>query len=167
MYRILFICHGNICRSPMAEFVMKDLVEQAGGTVAAADPDGRTENAAVSGADFVIASAATSREELGNPVYPPAKAKLEEHGLSCDGKRARRLTMADYTNYDLLICMDQYNVENTLRIIGEDPEGKVHMLLDYADRPGVSVADPWYTRDFESTWRDVVAGCRGLLQELY
>ena len=148
MIKILFICHGNICRSPMAEFVMKHLVKEAG----------------LSG-QFEIASAATSTEELGNPVYPPARRKLAEHGIRCDGKRARQLTRADYQKYDVLIGMDHANIRNMHRICGGDPEGKIHMLLDYTDRPG-SVADPWYTDDFDATWRDAVEGCTGLLKSL-
>lgn len=150
MKRILFVCHGNICRSPMAEFVMKDLVRKAG-----------LEN------QFQIASAATSTEEIGNPVYPPARRKLAEHGISCAGKTARQLTQADYDEYDLLIGMDQANLRNIRRICGGDPEGKIHLLLEYADRPGQEVADPWYTGDFEATWQDVLAGCQGLLASLY
>lgn len=148
MYRILFVCLGNICRSPMAEFVMKDLTEKAG----LADR-------------FQVASAATSREELGNPVYPPARRKLAEHGISCAGKTARTLTREDYQNYDLLIGMDESNRRNMLRICGGDPEGKIHLLMDYTSRPG-QVADPWYTGDFEATWRDVLEGCQGLLEQL-
>ena len=149
MIKILFICHGNICRSPMAEFVMKDLVKKAG-----------LEK------DFSIASAATSAEELGNPVYPPARRKLAEHGIRCDGKTARQLRREDYRAYDLLIGMDQANLRNMGRICGGDPDGKIRLLLDYAGRPGREVADPWYTGDFDATWRDVEAGCRGLLREL-
>ena len=146
---MLFVCHGNICRSPMAEFVMKWLVERAG----------------LSGR-FEIASAATSTEELGNPVYPPARRKLAEHGISCAGKTARQLQAADYGRYDRLIGMDGANLRNMRRICGGDPEGKMHLLLDYAQRPGQEVADPWYTGDFEATWRDVLAGCQGLLDAL-
>lgn len=150
MKRILFVCHGNICRSPMAEFVMKDLVRKAGVDT-----------------QFQIASAATSTEEIGNPVYPPARRKLAEHGISCAGKTARQLTRADYGAYDLLIGMDQANLRNMRRICGGDPEGKIHLLLEYADRSGQEVADPWYTGDFEATWQDVLAGCQGLLASLY
>ena len=149
MVKVLFICHGNICRSPMAEFAMKWLVERAG----------------LSGR-FEIASAATSTEELGNPVYPPARRKLAEHGISCAGKTARQLQAADYGRYDRLIGMDGANLRNMRRICGGDPEGKMHLLLDYAQRPGQEVADPWYTGDFEATWRDVLAGCQGLLNAL-
>ncbi|MGI5990620.1 MAG: low molecular weight protein-tyrosine-phosphatase [Lachnospiraceae bacterium] len=149
MIGILFICHGNICRSPMCEAVMKKLVAEAG-----------RKNA------FEIASAATTSEEIwngqGNPVYPPAKRKLAEHGINCDGKRAMLLTRADYYKYDRLIGMDSENLRDMKRICGGDPDGKMSLLMDYTDRPG-SVADPWYTRDFESTWRDVLEGCKGLL----
>lgn len=148
MTKILFICHGNICRSPMAEFVMKDLVKKAGLE-----------------SQFHIESAATSTEEIGNPVYPPARRKLAEHGISCEGKTARQLTSRDYGRYDLLIGMDRANLRNMNRLWGGDREGKLHLLLDYTSRPG-DVADPWYTGDFESTWRDVLEGCRGLLEHL-
>ena len=148
MHRILFVCHGNICRSPMAEFVMKHLVEKAG----LAD-------------DYDIASAATSTEEIGNGVYPPARRKLAEHGIDCQGKRARQLTRGDYSRYDLLVGMDGQNMRNMLRICGGDPQGKLRMLMASPRRPG-DVADPWYTGDFEATWRDVLEGCQGLLQYL-
>ena len=146
--RILFVCLGNICRSPMAEFVMKDLVKKAG-----------LED------HFLIASAATSAEELGNPVYPPAQRKLAEHGLSCKGKTARQMNAADYERYDLLVGMDASNLCNMQRICGGDPQRKISLLLDYTARPG-SVADPWYTGDFEATWRDVSEGCAALLEQL-
>ncbi len=146
MTKILFVCHGNICRSPMAEFVMKDLVKKAG----LADR-------------FLIESAATSGEELGNPVYPPARRKLAEHGISCAGKAARRLRRDDFEKYDLLIGMDRENLRAMGRICGGTE--KIHLLLDFTDRPG-EVADPWYTGDFDATWRDVEEGCRGLLQAL-
>ena len=148
MTRILFVCHGNICRSPMAEFVMKDLVKKAGLET-----------------EFLIESAATSTEEIGNPVYPPARRKLAEHGISCAGKTSRQLIRADYGQYDLLIGMDRANIRNMNRICGGDPEGKLHLLMEYTDHPG-DVADPWYTGDFETTWRDVLAGCKGLLERL-
>ena len=117
------------------------------------------------GVEVEAASAATSREEIGNPVYPPARAKLAEHGISCAGHAARQLVRGDYETYDYLIGMDAANVRNILRICGGDPDGKVHRLLDFTDRPG-DVADPWYTGDFDATWRDVDAGCRGLLAAL-
>ena len=148
MVKILFICHGNICRSPMAEFVMKDLVKKAG-----------------LAAQFRIESAATSREELGNPVYPPARRKLAEHGIACEGHAARQLTRRDYDEYDLLVGMDQANLRDMHRICGGDPEGKLSLLMEHTDRLG-NVADPWYTGDFEATWQDVLAGCQGLLREL-
>jgi protein-tyrosine phosphatase len=132
----------------MAEFVMKDLVKKAG-----------MEDV------FSIASAATSTEEIGNPVYPPARRKLSEHGISCAGKTARQLRRADYEHYDYLVGMDSANFRNMQRICGGDPEGKISLLLDYTDHPG-SVADPWYTGDFEATWQDVLAGCRGLLAKI-
>ncbi|UKK58828.1 low molecular weight phosphotyrosine protein phosphatase [Prevotella communis] len=147
-YRILFVCHGNICRSPMAEFVMKDLVEKAG-----------------VGQQFLIESAATSTEEIGNSVYPPARRKLAEHGISCQGKTARQMTRLDYGRYDLLIGMDSWNIRNMRAISGGDPEGKIRMLMDYTNRPG-DVADPWYTGNFEATWRDVLEGCEALLSQL-
>lgn len=145
MMKILFICHGNICRSPMAEFIMKDLVTKAGLSE-----------------QFEISSAATSTEEIGNPVYPPARRKLTEHGIDCSGKRARQLTNSDCNRYDLLIGMDQENLRNMHRICGDDYGEKMHLLMEYTDRPG-DVADPWYTRDFDATWRDVEEGCRGLI----
>ncbi len=148
MVKILFVCHGNICRSPMAEFVMKDLVKKEG-----------LEN------QFNIASAATSTEEIGNSVYPPARRKLAEHGIGCAGKTARQLTKGDYQQYDLLIGMDRANIRNINRICGGDSEEKIHLLLEYAGRTD-EVADPWYTGDFEATWQDVLAGCSGLLERL-
>lgn len=150
MIRILFVCHGNICRSPMAAFVLKDMVHQR-----------RLDDR------FEIASAATSREEIGNPVYPPARRKLAEHGISCDGHHARQMTKSDYDNYDHIIGMDHANIRNILRITGGDPEGKVSLLLDHTARAGQEVADPWYTGDFSATWRDVTEGCTGLLRELW
>jgi len=132
----------------MAEFVMKDLVEKAG--VAQ---------------QFLIESAATSTEEIGNSVYPPARRKLAEHGISCQGKTARQMTRLDYGRYDLLIGMDSWNIRNMRAISGGDPEGKIRMLMDYTNRPG-DVADPWYTGDFEATWRDVLEGCEALLSQL-
>lgn len=148
MIKILFVCHGNICRSPMAEFVMKDMVKKKG----IADM-------------FEIASAATSTEELGNPVYPPARKKLSEEGLSCSGKTSRQMTASDYGYYDYIVAMDRYNLRNMARFVGNDPDNKVSLLLDYTDNPG-DVADPWYTGDFEQTWEDVNSGCKGLLERL-
>ena len=134
MIRILFVCHGNICRSPMAEVVMKDLVRKAGRE-----------------SEFEIASAATSTEEIGNPVYPPARRKLAQHGINCSGKTARQLTKHDYDHWDLLIGMDQANLRNMHRLYPDDPDRKLHLLLDYTDRPG-EVADPWYTGNFDVTY---------------
>lgn len=148
MIKVLFVCHGNICRSPMAEFVMKDMAAKAG-----------------AGERFVIDSAATSTEELGNPVYPPARRELAAHGVVCGPHTARQMTRADYDKYDLLIGMDSANIRNMTRICGGDPAGKIHRLLDYTARPG-DVADPWYTGDFSTTWRDVAEGCRGLLKAI-
>lgn len=148
MPKILFVCHGNICRSPMAEFIMKDLVRSAG----------RED-------EFLIESAATSTEELGNPVYPPARLKLAEHGIRCDGKRARQLRKDDYAKYDYLIGMDYANIRNMERMLGGDPEGKIHLLLRFAGEER-EVSDPWYTRDFEATWQDALKGCRALLEQL-
>lgn len=149
MPRILFVCHGNICRSTMAEFVLKDMVEKRG----AADR-------------FSIASAATSTEEIGNPVHPGTQRILREHGVGGFGKkRARQLRLADYDGYDLLIGMDDANVRNMERMLGGDPERKIRKLLDFAGEDR-SIADPWYTGDFATTYEDVVAGCEGLLREL-
>ena len=152
MIKILFVCHGNICRSPIAEFVMKDLIAQSDLSTS-----------------FRIASAATSSEEIwngiGNPVYPPAKAVLAEHGISCAGKRAIQLTRADYDKYDYLIGMDSANIRNMHRILGGDPDGKITKLLSFAgsDR---DIADPWYTGNFDETYRDVLEGCEALLVKL-
>ena len=132
----------------MAEFVMKDLVKQAGCEE-----------------DFYIESAATSTEEIGNEVYPPAKRKLAEHGIGCKGKTARQMTRKDYERFDLLIGMDTWNIRNMTRICGGDPEGKIQMLLDFTNRTG-DVADPWYTGNFEATWRDVLEECTCLLKQL-
>ena len=145
---ILFVCHGNICRSPMAEFVMKRLVSEAGLSE-----------------QVEIESAATSTEEIGNPVYPPARRKLAEHGISCEGKTARQMTRDDYDHFDLIIAMDHNNLRNLKRMFGDDTDHKIHLLMDYTHRPG-DVADPWYTGDFEATWQDVSEGCEALLKSL-
>lgn len=148
MKRILFVCHGNICRSPMAEFVMKKMVSEAG----LSDK-------------FEIASAATSTEEIGNPVYPPARRKLAEHGISCDGKTSRQITRRDYEYFDYIVAMDANNLRNLSRMLGSDKQNKISMLMDYTDHPR-DVADPWYTGDFEATWKDVNEGCMGLLERI-
>ena len=145
MIKILFVCHGNICRSPMAEFVMKNLVKEKGLSE-----------------DFQIDSAATSSEEIGNPVYPPVKRILSSHGIDCSKKRARQITPSDYKTYDYLIGMDSANIRNMKYIFGEDKEGKIFKLMDFSS--GGDVADPWYTRDFDSTWQDVNIGCNALLK---
>ena len=146
--KIMFICHGNICRSPMAEFVMKELVRQ----------EGREK-------EFEIASSATSCEELGNPVYPPAQRVLKAHNIPFERREARRFSASEYGDWDLLICMDRNNLRNLAGII-PDPEGKIRLLLDYAGRKGAEVADPWWTGNFDETWQDVLEGCRGLLKNL-
>lgn len=149
MIKILFICHGNICRSPMAEFVMKDMVQKAG----IAD-------------NFFIASAATSAEEIGNPVHRGTRTRLAGEGISTAGKYARQMTRKDYAEYDYLIGMDRWNLRSMERIVGPDREGKLSLLLDYTDRAGAEIADPWYTGNFDETYDDIVEGCRGLLKKL-
>ena len=149
MMKVLFVCHGNICRSPTAEFVMKDMVKKAG-----------LEQS------FEIASAATDRDELGNPVYPPSRKMLAAHGIDCSGKTARLLTREDYDKWDLIIGMDEENSYRMRRIFGGDPEGKLRNMMAYAGRPNEPVADPWYTRDFQRAWDDINAACRGLLEQL-
>lgn len=148
MIRVLFICLGNICRSPMAEFIFKQKVKEAGMEE-----------------QFYIASAATSTEEIwngiGNPVYPPARKELAKHGITCEGKRAVQVTKEDYNKYDYLIAMEQRNISNTMRIIGSDPENKVSRLLDFGSNPR-DIADPWYTGDFKRTYDDIVEGCEAL-----
>ena len=148
MIRILFVCHGNICRSPMAEFVMKRLVEEAG----LADR-------------FEIASAATSYEEIGCPVYPPARRELARHGISCAGKTARRLEKDDYARWDCIIGMDSANLRNMHRILGGDPEGKLSLLMSFAGSPE-TIEDPWYTDRFAEVYDQIEVGCRALLERL-
>ena len=148
MIKILFICHGNICRSPMAEFVLKDMVSK--------------QNLSPY---FQIDSAATSTEEIGNPVHRGTRKKLAAVGISTEGKYAVQMKRSDYGAYDYLIGMDDWNIRNIRRITGGDPEHKIYRLLEFAGRPG-EIADPWYTGDFETTYRDVLDGCRGILDYL-
>ena len=152
MKKIMFVCHGNICRSPRAEFILKDMVKKRG-----------IEN------EFFISSSATSTEEIwggrGNPVYPPAKAELKKHGISCEGKTAVQLKKEDYEKYDMFICMDSMNRRNILRIFGSDNDEKVRKLMTFTSRGG-DVDDPWYSGDFATTYRDIYDGCEGLLYEL-
>ena len=175
MIKILFVCHGNICRSPMAEFVMKKLVRDISSSAKQV-----TTNSALTAADFEIASAATSTEEIGNPVYPPARHMLASHGIDCSGKTARQMTVADYNHYDYIVLMDQNNLRNLRWILPRDiyerelaqykdardsRVGKVSLLMDWAGK-NRDVADPWYTGDFEATWQDVNEGCIALLQHI-
>lgn len=167
--KVLFVCHGNICRSPMAQFYMKDLVKRHGLQDL-----------------FHIESAATSTEEIGNPVHPGTRKKLAEAGISCAGKTARQMTRADYEKFDYLVGMDSQNIRNMMRIAGGDPEGKIHKMMDFAEGHDAEsrchtesrgldkvradwvrdVADPWYTGDFEATWQDITEGCDGLLTRI-
>ena len=142
MVRILFVCHGNICRSPMGEYVLKDMVAKAGRA-----------------GEFEIASAAVSREELGNPVYPPAQRELRKHGITCEGHAARQVTMKDYLHYDRIYYMDRSNARYLARLLPPDPE-KIRPFLSR------DVADPWYTGDFTQTWNDIVEGCKAIMEEL-
>ena len=146
--KIIFVCHGNICRSPMAEFVMKDMIARKG----------------LSG-QFEIASAATSREEIGNPVYPPVRRLLASHGIDSSGKYARLLTVKDYNYNDYIIGMDSENIRNMMRLFKNDKANKIYKLLEFIGDDG-DVADPWYTGDFESTWKDVNKGCKALLEHI-
>ena len=193
MIKILFVCHGNICRSPMAEFVMKKLVLDlpAAGKreISSSTKFGVETDTALSATDFEIASAATSTEEIGNPVYPPAKRMLASHGIDCSGKTARQMTVTDYNHYDYIVLMDQNNLRNLRWILPRDiyerellqcknarefaqyPDarnfrvGKVSLLMDWAGKSR-DVADPWYTGDFEATWRDVNEGCKAMLKAI-
>ena len=147
MIKIMFVCHGNICRSPMAEMVFKDMVRKA-----------HMEHR------FMIYSAATRREEIGNGVHHGTRRKLAEEGIPCEPHRAVQMTRTDYKEYDYLIGMDHWNLQNILRSVGSDPEGKVHLLLDFTDEPG-DIADPWYTGNFDLTYKDVTKGCKALLDK--
>ena len=152
MTKILFVCHGNICRSPMAEFIMKDKIKKMGRE-----------------GEFYVESAATSSEEIwrgvGNPVYPPARDVLRAHGIDCAGKRARQIVLEDYDNFDLLIAMDENNIRNMRRLWKSDPENKIHLMMEYAGLKR-GVADPWYTDDFNTTWDDIELGVTRLLESL-
>lgn len=148
MIRVLFVCHGNICRSPMAEFILKDMVKKRG----------------ISN-NFHIESCATSTEEIGNSLHYGAKAKLKEMGIPFHHREARQLTRKDYQNFDFLLCMDQWNVRNIMRIIRKDPEDKVHMLLEYAAE-NREIADPWYTGNFDATYDDLILGCEAFLEKI-
>ncbi|MBR6448951.1 MAG: low molecular weight phosphotyrosine protein phosphatase [Fibrobacter sp.] len=168
MIKILFVCHGNICRSPMAEFVMKKMVRDL--------PTSLSSGISLTAADFEIASAATSTEEIGNPVYPPARRMLARHGIDCSGKTARQMTAADYAHYDYIVLMDQNNLRNLRWILPRDiyeretsptnvSTNKVSLLMDWAGK-NRDVADPWYTGDFEATWLDVNEGCKAMLRAI-
>ncbi len=150
--RVMFVCHGNICRSPMAEFILRDMVKKSGRD-----------------SEFEIASCATSTEEIwngiGNPVYPPARAELKKHGISCEGKRAVLLLREDYEKYDIFLCMDEKNVRNALRILGGDRENKVRKLMSFTG-DARDVADPWYSGDFERTYSDILSGCQAFLSSV-
>ena len=148
MHRIMFVCHGNICRSPMAEFVLKDMVQKLGKEK-----------------EFFIASSATSCEEIGNPVHRGTRAKLAQFGISCDGKRAVRLRAEDYDKYDMFIGMDSYNLINMQKIFGGDKDNKIHSMLEFTGSTA-DVADPWYTGDFDMTYEDIKAGCEALLKRI-
>lgn len=148
MIKILFVCHGNICRSPMAEFILKDMVKKQG----IAD-------------QFCIASAATSTEEIGNPVHYGTRNKLAQYGISVAGKYAVQMEKSDYAKYDFLLGMDEWNIRNMKRITGKDPEHKIHMLLDFTKNPR-AIADPWYTGNFDVTYDDIKEGCEAFLRYL-
>ncbi|MBR2053612.1 MAG: low molecular weight phosphotyrosine protein phosphatase [Clostridia bacterium] len=148
MTKVLFVCHGNICRSPMAEMIFKHMLREKGLQH-----------------EILAASAATSTEEIGNPIYPPARAELARHGIAIEKHGARQITIKDYSEYDLLIGMDHFNIRNMHRMLGGDPEGKIRLLMDYTTRPG-EVSDPWYSDRFDIAFRDIREGCEGLLQAL-
>ncbi|MBE6685847.1 MAG: low molecular weight phosphotyrosine protein phosphatase [Ruminococcaceae bacterium] len=152
MYRIMFVCHGNICRSPMAEFILKDMIKDSYDKEL-----------------FVIASSATSTEEIyggrGNPVYPPAKRELAAHGISCEGKSAIQLKLSDYNKYDIFAVMDSANLRNAKRILNGDPENKVVKLLSFTENER-DVEDPWYSGDFSGVYKDITEGCKALLKKV-
>ena len=146
-HRILFVCHGNICRSVSAQYILQEMVDSKD-----------------CGEDFWIDSAATSMEEIGNPIYPPMRKTLENHGIPVGDHRARQLKKKDYGNYDLFLGMDEENMYYMDRILGGDPEGKIHYLMEYTDMPTAKIEDPWYTRNFEKAYQDIFLGCQGLLE---
>lgn len=148
MIKVLFICHGNICRSPMAHYIFQKMVNDRGLSH-----------------KFRIDSAATSTEEIGNPVYPPARRELASHGISCAGHAARQVRSRDYHEFDYLLCAEQYNIRNLRWIISKDPEGKIMRLLDFSDRPR-DIDDPWYSGDFTTAYNDIVEGCEAFLDYL-
>ncbi len=148
MIKILFVCLGNICRSPMAEFILKDMVKKRGLE-----------------SEFYIESAGTSNEEEGNPVHYGTRRKLSEVGINTSGKYARQMERSDYEKFDYIIGMEEYNIKSILRIVGEDKENKVYRLLDFSNNPR-DIADPWYTHNFDITYNDIVEGCNGLLDKL-
>lgn len=146
MNKVMFVCLGNICRSPMAEYIFRKIVSERGG-------------------DFAVASSATSSEEAGNGVYPPAAAMLARHGIRCGDKRAVQFTRSNYNEYDLIVCMERRNVSSLLRMMGGDPDGKICRLLDFTDSPR-DIADPWFTRDFEAAYEEIAEGCQVLYETL-
>ena len=148
MIKVMFVCYGNICRSPTAEFVFRDIVKKNGMEK-----------------DFVISSSATSSEELGNPVYSPSREEMKRHGIDCSGKYAIKLKSSDYDNYDLFIGMDSMNIRNMTSILNGDPDGKIHKLMDYTSKGG-DVSDPWYTRRFDIAYYDILNGCTALFEHL-
>lgn len=148
MYKILFVCHGNICRSAMCEFVMKNMIKKRG-------LDDKIQ----------VSSAATSREEIGNDMYPPAKRKLDKEHIPYTTRQARQVTQSDYAQYDCILCMEQFNIKNLKKIIPNDSENKIRLLLDYSDFPR-DISDPWFTGDFDKAYDDITEGCAGLLDYL-
>ena len=149
MTNILFVCHGNVGRSPMAMFIFQDMVNKRG-----------------LGDSYVIRSAGTSGEVIGMSMYPLAQEKLVEHRIPCKGHSASQMSEAAYDYYDMIICMDLQNIRDLYKLTDNDPEGKISMLLDHTDRKGEEIADPWYTRGFDASWRDIKEGCEGLMAEL-
>lgn len=169
-FNVLFVCHGNICRSPMAEFILKHLVRKAAEEVSEKavpqDSEGKIADARRRVPDVYVESAAVSTEEIGNPVYPPVKRCLSAHGVPFDNsKTARQVVRRDYTRFDLIVCMDEWNLRLIKRIIPDDPEGKIRLMMSFAGE-NRDVADPWYTGDFEKTYQDLIRGCTALLKQI-